>query len=88
MRVFRAGSGGHLPPATDLYTFAAWTPTLPPRDLIDDRRDLLADTLTALFGSPSMTTVPRLEQIAQAFHAATLALTADSNVTGVTLTYQ
>ena len=87
MRAVHAGTGGTIPPATVVYAFASWTPTAPPRDIVDDRRDALADTLTLLFTAPAIAAAPRLHEIADAFHTATEAITATSSVAGAPITF-
>jgi hypothetical protein len=88
LRTIRAGSGGTVPSSSTVYAFAAWTPTSPPRDLLDDRRDVLADELTLLFSTPSMSAPTRLAEIAEAFHHATFELEAQSDVPGTTIVYR
>jgi hypothetical protein len=87
MRAVHAGIGGTIPPSTTVYTWSAWTPTAPPRDIVDDRRDTLADDLTLLFQAPAIAAASRLHDIADAFHRATEALTATSSA-GASITYQ
>ena len=87
MRAVHAGTGGTIPPQTVVYTFASWTPTAPPRDIVDDRRDTLAATLETLFDSPAIAAAPRLHDIADAFHTATEAITATSSVAGAPITF-
>ena len=88
LRTIRAGVGGTVPSSSTIYAFAAWMPTASPRDLVDDRRDLLADELTILFSTPSMDAATRLAEIAQACHHATFELQAQSNVPGILLVYR
>lgn len=86
LRALHPGTGGTIPPSTVVYAFTSWTPTAPPRDIVDDRRDQLADDLTLVFSAPAIAAAPRLHDIADAFHRATEAITATSSV-GAPITY-
>lgn len=89
MQAVRSGTGGSVPPSTTITWFVAWQPgAAPGRTVVDDRRDLLADDLTALFSRPAFAVRPRLEEIAQAFHRATVEISAVSNVGSTILTYR
>jgi hypothetical protein len=87
MRAVHAGAGGTIPPSAVVYAFVSWTPTAPPRDIVDDRRDVLADELTLLFTAPAIAAATRLHDVADAFHRATEAITATSSIAGAPITF-
>lgn len=85
MRAVQPGVGAHLPAAAPLFTWQGWAPgVLPPRTVVDDRRDVLADQLELLFRVRSIHARVQLHEIAERLHTATYGLTATSTAGMIT----